>query len=83
LLDPVSFGLDARREAMRVSWFATDGDYEHDRTGRTEDEGKAGLTTSENGWTAPETTGLVRIWVVLRDDRGGVGWSEVQIDVEP
>ncbi len=82
-LDPVTFGLVDRREAIFVSWFSTGGDFEHDRTGRTEDDGKADLTTSENGWTAPDAHGAVSVWVVIRDDRGGVGWSEVHIDVEP
>ena len=36
-----------------------------------------------NAWTAPSDPGLVRLWVVLRDDRGGVGWAEYLIQVDP
>src|SRR5262249_42084453 len=35
-LDPEARKIIAHREAMRASWFATDGNYLHDRTGRTE-----------------------------------------------
>jgi hypothetical protein len=79
-LDPITRKLVDRREAMRVSWFATDGEFEHDRTGRSEQE--AGRADSDNRWTAPDSEADVRIWVVLRDDRGGVGWGSYQLRVE-
>jgi hypothetical protein len=63
--------LDAR-EGMHVSWFATGGSFDLDRTGR---DGSDTTTTSDNGWTAPSQAGTVHVWVVLRDDRGGVGWA--------
>jgi hypothetical protein len=78
--DPATRELVDRREAMRVSWFASAGAFEHDRTGRT--EGEADMTTSENHWTAPTESGEVRIWVVLRDDRGGVGWGSYKLQVQ-
>jgi hypothetical protein len=78
--DPITRELTDRREAIRVSWFASDGEFEHDRTGRSEAE--ADSADSDNAWTAPESEGEQRIWVVLRDDRGGVGWGSYKIKVE-
>ncbi len=80
-LDPVTHTIVARREGIRVSWFSTAGDFEHDRTGSSEAE--ADVTTSDNTWTAPGDKGPVPLWVVLRDDRGGSSWVEGQVDVEP
>ncbi len=79
-LDPIKHALVHRREAIRVSWFATDGDFDHDRTGRAESEAKTSF--SDNTWTAPKHKGEVRLWVVIRDDRGGVGWSAYRLDVQ-
>lgn len=59
-----------RRETMRVSWFATAGTYEHDRTG-----------TPDNAWTAPSEPGTVQLFVVLRDDRGGVAYATYPVVV--
>lgn len=63
-----------RRESLRVSWFATAGTFESDRTGRTEDE--LG-TSTENAWTAPDDARTTHLWVVLRDARGGVAFDTV------
>lgn len=78
-LDPVKRAIVAHHEAMRVSWFATDGSFDHDRTGRTEEEARDAF--SENHWVAPGRKGNVHFWFVLRDDRGGVGWTELLVDV--
>lgn len=58
----------AHRESMRVSWFATSGAFDVDRTGRSEEEREL---FTENGWTAPATARTVHLFVVLRDARGG------------
>jgi len=63
--------LDAR-EGMHVSWFATGGSFDLDRTGR---DGSDLTTSSDDGWSAPAAGQPVHFWVVLRDDRGGVGWA--------
>jgi hypothetical protein len=78
--DPLKRRLSDRRESIRVSWFATAGRFEHERTGRTETE--AAETTTTNPWTAPEESADVWLWVVIRDDRGGVGWSSYRLRVE-
>ncbi len=59
-----------RRETMRLSWFATGGSFEHDRTG-----------TPDNAWTAPSEPGTVHLFVVLRDDRGGVAFAAYSVVV--
>ena len=69
-----------RREGMRLSWYATGGEFEHDRSGRTEEQ--ASVPYADNAWTAPDHAGDVRLWVVLRDDRGGVDWGAYFVHVE-
>jgi hypothetical protein len=80
--DPTTRALIMPREALRVSWFATAGKYEHDRTGRTGDE--LDLFT-DNVWTAPVVAAptLVHFWVVLRDERGGVDYATFDLTVTP
>jgi hypothetical protein len=72
--------LTSRREAMRVSWYATAGAFADDRTGRTEQE--ASLASTDNTWTAPSDTRAVTLWVVVRDSRGGLGWKSYRITVQ-
>ncbi len=80
VLDAASRALVTAREAIRVAWFATGGTLGDDSSGR--DPSEAGETTLDNGWTAPATGGDVRLWVVIRDDRGGVGWESYRVAVE-
>ena len=79
-LNPGSAVLSERHEAMRVSWFASGGNYRDDHTGRAEDEYQN--ATSDNRWRAPSTPGIVHLWVVLRDARGGVDWKSFFVSVE-
>jgi hypothetical protein len=78
--DVVSLSLVMQTESLRVSWFATAGEFAHDATGRgvTETE-----TFTQNTWTAPATAGPVHLWIVLRDDRGGIDFGQAEIDVSP
>lgn len=78
-LDPESHTLVDRHESMRVSWFTTGGTIDKDHTGSLEAD--FAVTGSDNTWTAPATPGPVFIWVVLRDDRGGVDWRSFKVDV--
>jgi hypothetical protein len=82
----LAFHLDTRqlatdREIMRVSWFAADhgGAFRDDRTGRGAEEAEA---FTENEYVAPTAPGQYPIWVVLRDDRGGVAWNSVLVRVQ-
>lgn len=69
--------LDAR-EGIQISWFATGGSFANDSTGNT---GADTSTTSDNAWQAPSQAGTVHMWIVLHDDRGGIGWAGYVIDV--
>lgn len=61
--DPLTRDLVTRDETLRASWYTTAGTLEHDTT--------TGELATENRYTAA-TTGTAHLWVVLRDDRGGV-----------
>jgi hypothetical protein len=67
------------RESLRVSWFATEGTFADDRTGRAEEEL---ATFTDDEWTAPDATVTVHLFVVLRDARGGVAFATYDIKVE-
>jgi hypothetical protein len=76
--DLESLSLVQHRESMRVSWFASDGSFTHDHTGRDETETD---TTTDNDWTAPSTAETVHMWLVLRDSRGGVDFAATDLVV--
>lgn len=79
-LEPLSHELVAQREAIRVAWFATAGQLSEAHTGRTPQDL---ARFSGNTWTAPATPGVVWLWLVVRDDRGGVNWRELKVEVAP
>jgi hypothetical protein len=66
-------------ESMRVSWYVTAGSFKHDITGRSEAESE---TFTENTWK-PSEPGLVHLWVVLHDSRGGTDFAAYDFDVQP
>ncbi|MFI5297686.1 MAG: hypothetical protein ACHREM_06260 [Polyangiales bacterium] len=78
--DTTTGSIIDRHEAMRVSWFSPSGSFRDDSTGRTADDWVESSTDAY--WTAPSTTGVVPIWVVIRDDRGGVTWRSVTVTVQ-
>jgi len=80
LYDLQSRQLVERREAMRLSWFATAGSFANDSTGRAADEYPA--VDTGNDWTAPTAPGEVFLWIVLRDSRGGVAWNSYRLSVQ-
>lgn len=77
--DPNLQNLIPRREALRAFWYATEGVFEHDVTGRGEEDAE---NTSSNTWRAPKTSGPVFLWVVLRDSRGGIDVGVYEMSVE-
>lgn len=79
LYDPELRELTTRREAISAAWFATAGTFADARNGRDGEDSALDVT---NTWTAPETPGEVWLAVVLRDERGGVGWADVRVNVE-
>jgi hypothetical protein len=74
--DPDARELTTRREAMRVSWFATAGAYDQAHSGRGEAE--ADTAYADDTWTAP-ASGDALLWIVLRDDRGGATWASFRV----
>lgn len=76
--DPASQSLVDRREAMRVSWFATGGTLPVDATAVAE-SGEANEVSTT--WHTP-AAGPAHIWIVLRDSRGGIATQTLAITVE-
>jgi hypothetical protein len=62
-------------EELRVGWYATTGGFALAQTGAE------GGPEAVNEWIAPEEPGPVQVWVVLRDDRGGVAYRSVRVEV--
>jgi hypothetical protein len=78
VFDVQAFNLSDVRESLRVSWFSTEGEFERERTGRSGEESEL---FTENTWMAPTQRGLVHLWVVLRDSRGGVDFAAFDVNV--
>lgn len=76
--DRDALALVEEREAMRVSWFVTAGELEADATGRDANDA---ATSTEVGWRSPTEPGLVHLWAVVRDSRGGAAWVELDVTV--
>jgi hypothetical protein len=77
--DVSTVSLVDRREAMRVSFYATAGRFDTDAAGVAEDDP---ATAVDDAWTAPATPGPVTIWAVLRDSRGGVSIARTIVQVQ-
>lgn len=77
LYDTAAQALVERTESLIATWYATAGELDEART-----EASSAPFRTENGWTAPAEAGAVRLWVVLRDGRGGVGFGAYRLQVE-
>ena len=77
--DPASQTLIARREAMRLSWFATGGTLAVDASAVAETDPATAVSTT---WHTP-AAGPVQLWLVLRDSRGGIATQALTVDVAP
>ncbi len=71
--------LDTHHESIRVSWFASAGRFDNAVTGR--DENEFDIPNTENGWLAPAQTGTTRLWLVIRDARGGQSFRSFEVTV--
>lgn len=78
-LDPTTGSVATRREGITVSWYVTGGTIDERRTGVTETDPDVSVT--ETSWTSPEAAGSVTLFVVIRDDRGGVSWGRYVIRI--
>jgi hypothetical protein len=76
--DPQTQTLVVRREAMRISWFATAGELPVDATAVSETDP---ATSASIRWHAPSTPGPAWIWLVLRDSRGGIATQTIAITI--
>jgi hypothetical protein len=74
--DPASEAIVARRESMRVSWFATGGTLPVDASAVAEDDMTTSVSTT---WHTPAATGAAWLWLVLRDSRGGIATQQIAI----
>ncbi|MEO7112382.1 MAG: hypothetical protein ABI183_18195, partial [Polyangiaceae bacterium] len=79
VFDTASESVVPARESMRVSWFASNGSFDADRTGRDDNDT---TTYTDNGWNAPGNPSVVHLWVVLRDSRGGVSFVSDDLTVK-
>ena len=75
--EALSQTLVTRREAMRLSWFATGGTIAVDASAVGEDEL---ATTVSTTWHTP-AAGPAWLWFVLRDSRGGIATQTLSINV--
>jgi hypothetical protein len=79
-------GSATLRETLLVSWFAELGDF-HDRRTLFIDGVESLADASTNRWKPPAARQDARptsqLIVVVRDDRGGVGWTRATASLEP
>jgi hypothetical protein len=79
-------GTATLRETLLVSWFAEVGDFHDTRTLFIDGVESLPEATSDE-WTPPaareDGRPTSRLIVVVRDDRGGVGWTSATVSLEP
>jgi hypothetical protein len=80
VFDAASQTLTDQRELLWLSWFTTDGKFDDFTTGRSEDNRNA---WSGNVWQAPAQAGIVFLWLVLHDSRGGSDLAAYTLTVAP
>lgn len=76
--DPQSQTLITRREAMRLSWFASGGALAVDASVVAEGDPATMVATT---WTAPAAPGPAWVWLVLRDSRGGIAYQTIPVTI--
>lgn len=69
--------LDEQREQLVLTWYASAGEVASHRTA----PGSPNEARNANTWRAPLRPSEGRLWVVIRDGRGGVGWGSVNLAV--
>ena len=60
-------------ESAYYSWFATDGMFLAERTR---------IPARNTVWNAPDRSGLVTFWLVVRDGRGGTSACRFVVNVD-
>lgn len=77
--DASTRAVATRREGLSLAWFASGGRFAEEQTGQAESDPDG--TSTSNVWTAPRDSGSVRLWFVLRDDRGGATFVAHDVEV--
>lgn len=72
LYDRSDRSLKERSEVLRLSWFTSHGALAQDTTSARE---------AVNEYRSPDEPGVVHIWLVLRDDRGGQSYASYELEV--
>jgi hypothetical protein len=72
---------DGGLEALGYSFFATAGSISSLRSTDTTATGQPADTSVD--WATPASAQQARLWVVVRDGRGGVGWIARSVQVSP
>lgn len=78
--DPIDdSGRTGVSEALRFSWFSTDGDFSELRTGTVKPQ-----TQWRNGekYPAAAETSTVQIWLVVQDERSGIDWQQYELKLQ-
>jgi hypothetical protein len=78
LFDPVAREVREKPETLEIAWYTNGGEFERDRT--TPDEQDASFSSNELILDRG-LTGTITVWIVLRDDRGGVGVATLAFDL--
>lgn len=66
-VEPTTRALDERTESLEIAWFTDGGSFARDRTAPD-----GASTTSQNTLHLDASTHSATVWIVLRDERGGV-----------
>jgi hypothetical protein len=74
--DPQSRQLVETDERVVVTWYSTGGEFEQPRSAAA-----SGTRSAPNTWLAPSERGPVGLWAVIRDGRGGIAWTSLELDV--
>jgi len=72
LYDRSDRSLRDRTEALRLSWFTSSGELALDSTSTPQ---------AVNHYRTPDEPGLVHLWLVLRDERGGQAYADYELEV--
>lgn len=78
-------GIREFTENLTYSWYATDGRFNREVTGGPRDPA-GNLAEVQSEWTAPTDVDAIRdvsLWLVQRDERGGLSWYESCVRVDP
>jgi hypothetical protein len=76
MVDSTTASLAWRTERLWVAWFVTGGTLDHDANPATSTDLFAG-----NRWQAPATPGTYFLWAILHDDRGGLDFATLTVEV--